>query len=134
MNKQKELLEIINELTVSNIEASIKFYTNYFDFEVVERTGSPITWTKLKKDNCNIMLESYEEVLNEINNYPKKVETSNIIKFKYNSKKRVLDIYNMFKNDKKSIFMEIKETGYGTIEFGIYDPDKNIIIISSNNL
>ena len=80
------------------------------------------------------MLESYEEVLNEINNYPKKVETSNIIKLKYNSTERVLDIYNMFKNDKKSIFIEIKETGYGTIEFGIYDPDKNIIIISSNNL
>lgn len=134
MNNKIELLEIINELTVANIKESLKFYNNYFNFEIVETTGNPITWAKLKKDNCYIMLERYDEVLYEISNYPKKVSTSNIIKFKYKNKKNVLEIYQKIKNNNIPLLMEIKETEYGTIEFGVYDLDKNIIIISSNNI
>lgn len=28
-------------------------------------------------------------------------------------------------------FMELKQTEYGTIEFGVYDLDKNMIIVSN---
>ena len=60
--KNIELLEIINEFTVSNINTSIKFYTTYFDFNIIDTYGKPINWAKLKKDNCTIMLETYNEV------------------------------------------------------------------------
>ena len=127
-----ELVEIVNELTVNNIEISIEFYTKYFNFEVVEIEENPITWAKLKKDNCTIMLENYNEVCKEIKNYPKKVKTSNLIKFKYSIKQIVQDLYNNVINDNIEIFMELKETKYGSIEFGVIDPDGNMIIVSGN--
>ena len=130
--KNIELLEIINEFTVSNIDTSIKFYTNYFNFELIETYGNPITWSKLKKDNCTIMLESYNEVINEIENYPKKVPSSNLIKFKYQNHKQVLNIYNNLLKDNINLFMKLKKTDYACIEFGVYDPDNNMIIVSSD--
>ena len=130
--KNIELLEIINEFTVSNIDTSIKFYTNYFNFELIETYGNPITWSKLKKDNCTIMLESYNEVIKEIENYPKKVPSSNLIKFKYQNHKQVLNIYNNLLKDNINLFMKLKETDYASVEFGVYDPDNNMIIVSSD--
>ena len=102
------------------------------NFEVVEIEENPITWAKLKKDNCTIMLENYNEVCKEIKNYPKKVKTSNLIKFKYSIKQIVQDLYNNVINDNIEIFMELKETKYGSIEFGVIDPDGNMIIVSGN--
>lgn len=43
------LVSIINELTVSNIESSIDFYKNIFNFEIEYTDGNPITWVQLKK-------------------------------------------------------------------------------------
>ena len=127
-----ELLEIVNELVINDIELSIKFYTKYFGFKVIETDGSPITWVKLKKDNCIIMLESYDEVCKEIENYPKKSLTSNLIKFKYDSRKLLLDLYNEFLSNDVELFMKLKETEYGSVCFGVIDPDRNMIIRSSD--
>lgn len=131
-NNKLELLEIINEFTVNNIESSISFYSKYFEFNVIETTGNPATWAKLQKDNCIIMLESYNEVCKEITNYPKKVINSNLIKFKYINKDKVINLYNKFINDNIKLLFNLKETDYGSIEFGVYDPDDNMIILSSN--
>lgn len=131
--KNIELLEIINEFTVSNINTSIKFYKNYFDFNIIDTYGNPINWAKLKKDNCTIMLETYNEVKKEIDNYPKKVSSSNLIKFKYKNKKQVLNLYNNLLKDNMRIFMNLKETEYASVEFGVYDPDNNMIIVSCDN-
>lgn len=38
------LINIINEFTVSNINDSIIFYKDIFDFEVEYTDGNPITW------------------------------------------------------------------------------------------
>lgn len=131
--KNIELLEIINEFTVSNINTSIKFYTTYFDFNIIDTYGKPINWAKLKKDNCTIMLETYNEVKKEIDNYPKKVSSSNLIKFKYKNKEQVLNLYNNLLKDNMRIFMNLKETEYASVEFGAYDPDNNMIIVSCDN-
>lgn len=125
-----ELVEIVNEFTVNDVEGSIKFYNKYFDFETVQTDGNPITWVKLKKDNCIIMLESYNEVCKEIENYPRKVESSNLVKFKYKSREHILGLYNKFVNNDIKMFMELKETEYGSVEFGVIDPDGNMIVIS----
>ena len=126
-----KLLNIINELTVIDVSKSINFYNKYFQFEVEETAGNPITWVRMKKDNCLIMFESYEEVCKEIEHYPKKVETSNLIKFKYSDKDELFRLYNKLSNDNIEFFMQWKSTEYGSVEFGIFDPDKNLIILSS---
>ena len=90
----------------------------------------PITWAKMKKDDCEIIFEEYNEVCNEFNEYPEKTKTSNLIMFKYKEKDDILKLYRKLTDNNIKIFMEYKSTDYGSTEFGIVDPDENMIIIS----
>ena len=125
-----KLVEIENELVVDDVEKSLMFYETIFGYKLIDSYGEPIVWAKIKKDNCTMMLQSYKEICNEINNYPKKTNTSNIIMFRFDNKNRLLELYNEIKENKINIFLEYNETEYGNIEFGILDPDNNRIIIS----
>ncbi len=124
------MIEIINEFVVNDINKTIDFYKKYFGFELIDVDGNPITWCKMKKDNCYIMFEKYSEVYKEITNFPEKTFSSNLIKFKLNSKDEVENLYKKIKKDQIATFMELKNTDYGSLEFGILDPDKNMIILS----
>ncbi len=124
------LIGIINELTVSNIESSIDFYRNIFNFEIEYTDGNPITWVQLKKDNFRIMLEDYNVVTKEIEKFPLKTNSSNIIKFEYDDFEEFKNLYNKCKNEFCEFCMEYTETEYGKIEFGVFDLDKNIILVS----
>lgn len=124
------LINIINEFTVSNINDSIIFYKDIFDFEVEYTDGNPITWVQIKKDNMRIMLEDYQTVKKEINVFSEKVASSNLIKFEYDNLDEFIILYNNCKTHKCSFFMDYTETEYGKIEFGILDIDNNMILIS----
>lgn len=125
------LNSIINELVVEDIQKSIKFYEENFKFKIELTDGSPITWAKLEKDGIKIMIEDYNSVKSEIKNYPKKVNSSNLIKFEYSNLKDFEEIYNILKQNNIEFFKEYTKTDYGKVEFGIYDPDKNMILISA---
>ena len=125
-----KLIEIINELVVTDIEKTINFYKDYLRFEVIEQDGDPIVWVKMKKDDSTMMFEQYEEVCREIENFPEKVRSSNLIKFKYDSIEELKKLYNGLLDRNVEIFMEWKETEYGSVEFGILDPDGNMLILS----
>ncbi len=124
------IIEIINEFVVNDINKTIDFYEEYFDFKLIDVDWDPITWCKMKKDNCYIMFEEYREVYNEIPNFPPKTFSSNLIKFKLKSKDEIENLYKRIQNDQIAIFMKLKNTDYGSLEFGILDPDKNMIILS----
>lgn len=124
------LINIINEFTVSNINDSIIFYKDIFDFEVEYTDGNPITWVQIKKDTKRIMLEDYQTVKKEINGFSEKVASSNLIKFEYDNLDEFITLYNNCKTHKCSFFMDYTETEYGKIEFGILDIDNNMILIS----
>lgn len=124
------MIEIVNELVVNDINKSIEFYKEYFDFELVETDKNPIVWCKMKKDNCYIMFEEYKEVCSEIPNFPKKTISSNLIKFKLSDRNMFDNLYQKSKESHIIIFMELKDTYYGSLEFGVLDPDKNMLIIS----
>ena len=126
------LNNIINELIVSEVEKSIEFYKNNFGFVVEFSEGNPITWAQLKKDNLVIMLEDYNEVRKEIINYPEKVNSSNLIKFEYGSVEEINNLCDVLKENGVMFFLKYKETDYGKIEYGIYDLDNNMIIISAH--
>lgn len=125
------IINIINEFTVKNIDKAVKFYEDSFNFEVEETDGNPITWVQMKKGDLIIMLEDYKEVIKEIDKFPIKTNTSNLVKFKYDNIEEVKEIYRNFKKKHIEFFMELKQTEYGTIEFGIFDLDKNMIIVSN---
>ena len=124
------LINIVNELVVENVEEAIKFYENNFKFEIEFIEGNPIIWAQLKKDGMTIMLEEYNTVKLEINNYPQKVNTSNLIKLEYSNTEEIKELYNNLKGNNIEFFMDYTEKNYGKVEFGVYDIDKNMLIVS----
>lgn len=124
-------LNIINELVVENVQNSIQFYENNFNFTTEMKEEEPITWAQLKNNEAIIMLEDYNTVKSEISNYPSKVHNSNLIKFEYSEIKEIKELYKTLKQNNIEFFMEYTETDYGKAEFGILDPDKNLILISA---
>ena len=125
------LINIVNELVVSNVEKSINFYKDNFGFVVEFSEGVPVTWAQIKKDDFIIMLEDYKEVEKEMEGYPEKNKNSNIIVFEYSSDEEVKNIYSFLKKQNVNFFIDYKETDYGKVEFGVYDLDDNMILISS---
>ena len=125
------LTSIVNEFVVENVQNSIQFYEKNFKFITEMTDGKPITWAQLRKDGIIIMLESYDTVKNEISNYPSKVNSNNLIKFEYNDHKEIKDLYEELKQNNIEFFEEYTETDYGKAEYGVLDPDKNMILISA---
>lgn len=124
------LINICNELIVENIKSSISFYSENLNFKIEATDGNPINWTLLSNGSANIMLESYEAVCKEFSNFPLKTNSSNIIKFQYDNIEQTKVLYEKLKQNKVEFLFDIRETDYGTIEFAIYDLDRNIIMIS----
>ena len=125
------LVNIINELAVSNVANSIKFYEDNFGFAVEFTEGTPVTWAQIKKDDLIMMLEDYNVVKNEIEQYPEKTNSSNLIKFEYSSVEEVKNLYSTLKKQGVSFFNDYTKTDYGKVEFGVYDLDNNMILISA---
>lgn len=125
------LINIINELTVSNVANSIKFYEDNFGLAVEFTEGTPVTWAQIKKDDLIMMLEDYNVVKNEIEQYPEKTNSSNLIKFEYSSVEEVKNLYSTLKKQGVSFFTDYTKTDYGKVEFGVYDLDNNMILISA---
>ena len=124
-------ITLINELIVSNVDVSIKFYTELFDFKIKLVDGNPISQAQLEKDGVVLMLQDYDEVRKEIENIPQKVSSCNMIRFEFDDMAEIRPIYSASIKNAVEIFMDYIETDYGKAEFGIYDPDKNIIVVSA---
>ena len=124
------LTNIINELIVENLEESINFYTNYFGFEVEETNGNPINWVQLKKDKVRIMLEDYKNTKELIKNI-EKTNSYNQIILDYDNLEEAKEIYRKLKANNIKFFVDYYEADYGKAEFGIYDLDNNMILISA---
>ena len=125
------LISVINELVVSDVSKSVKFYEDNFEFKLEDSFGEPIVWAMVKKGNIVLMFEDYNEACNEIENYPKKVDNSNLIMFEYSDQESAKNLYELLKRNNVEFFKDYTETDYGKIEFGIYDLDKNMILISA---
>lgn len=127
------LVNIINELVVTNMQEAIKFYKQNlgFEIELTEEDSEPYTWVQMKNGDIKIMLEDYKTVCKEIKDFPKKTISTNLVKFKYDNEKEIIDLYNKLKENQVSFFMDLKKTEYGMIEYGILDSDENRIILSS---
>ena len=125
------LINIINELVVSDVLKAVKFYEDNFGFNLEDSFGEPIIWAMIKKDDIVLMLEDYNEACNEIEEFPKKVNNSNLIMFEYSDQESAKNLYELLKRNNVEFFKDYTETDYGKIEFGIYDLDKNMIIVSA---
>ena len=125
------LISITNELIIKNLDESIKFYQDMFDFEIEDTSGNPINWVQLKKDNIRIMLEDYKNTKELFNNKIEKTNSYNQIILDYDTLKEAKEIYKKLKDNNIEFFVDYYEAEYGKAEFGIYDPDRNMILVSA---
>ena len=125
-----KLIRIVNELIVANVMEATHFYEKVFHFEVEYTDGNPVTWVQMKNGNVKLMLEDYETVSKEISDFPNKVKSNNIMKFELDSLTELKDLYQRCKNDNCIFFMDYRVTEYGKVEFGIFDLDYNMILVS----
>lgn len=59
------------------------------------------------------MLEDYQTVNTEIENFPMKTKSSNLIKFEYDNLDELKSLYDNCKNHNCTFFMDYIETEYG---------------------
>lgn len=127
------LNELILELVVKDIKKGVAFYCKYFDFKIDLTTPDDknYKWIQLSKNNIKLMMQDFDETKKEIPNLSDNFRPSNIILLKYDSIDEINKIYNLLILDKVTIFMDMKETDYGALIFGVLDPNDNMIIVSA---
>lgn len=122
-------MDIVIEFIAKDINKSKEFYTKYLSFEIEFTECEPVSWMQLRNDNVVIMLVTYDYAAYDIPNLKKYTPSTNLYKFRYESIDKIKDIYENLKSDSKDIFLEPRETS-NRYEFGVYDEDGNMILIT----
>jgi len=125
--------ELVPELIVGNVSRSIDFYKDVLGFEVCQQVpedGVPI-WAEVAKGPARFMLQDWTETLSEMPQLlgrPKGGIT--IFVLKADTQDEVREIAESLSGH-VNIVLPLRETDYGTVEFGITDPDGYVILFSA---
>ena len=122
-------MEIALEFVVKDINKSAEFYVKYFGFEIEIEEYEPTAWMQLRKGNTILMLVTYDFTKKDIEGFKEYTPSTNLYKFCYDSLDEVKELYNVLKNENVKFFLDFREADY-RYEFGIYDLDNNMILIT----
>ena len=122
-------MEIVIEFVVSDINKAALFYTKYLGFEIELTEYEPVAWMQLKNGNTILMLVTYDYAKDDIKGFKEYTLSSNLYKFRYDSLEQVEEIYEKMKKDNKDIFLDLRRADF-RYEFGVYDEDKNMILVT----
>lgn len=126
-------MEIVLELVVKDVEKAAEFYTKYLDFKIDFTEFEPVSWIQLSNGNTRLMLVTYDFTKNDIKDFKEYTRSTNIYKFMYDDLDKVKELYERLKKDNKDIFIEFREAAY-RYEFGVYDEDKNMILVTKETI
>ncbi len=122
-------MEIVIEFVVSDIYKAASFYTKYLGFEIEYTEYEPVSWMQLKNGNTIIMLVTYEYAKKDIEGFKEYTQSTNLYKFRYDEVDKIKEIYEKLKKDNRNIFLDFRKADF-RYEFGVYDEDKNMILIT----
>jgi len=123
---------IVPELTVESIERSVNFYSNTLGFSIIAKApeDGDAVWAEMSLGDGHIMFQEKGEMFEEIPFFRNhviggtmllvlRIDDSNVVR-------------EMWQNlsDKENVVLPVRETDYGTVEFGITDPDGYVLIFS----
>lgn len=129
MIKRDNNMEIVIEFVVLDIFKSSEFYTKYLGFTIELTEYDPISWMQLRNGNTIIMLVTYDYTKKDIIGFKKNTKSTNLYKFCYDSLDKVKELYNILKKDNKKFFLDYRKADY-RYEFGVYDEDDNMILVT----
>ena len=122
-------MEVIIEFVVADIAKASEFYTKYLGFEIEFSEYEPVSWMQLKNGNTRLMLVTYDYTKEDIKGFKEYTKSTNLYKFRYNSLEKVKEIYENMKKDNKLFFLDFRKADF-RYEFGVYDEDKNMILVT----
>lgn len=122
-------MEVIIEFVVADIAKASEFYTKYLGFEIEFSEYEPVSWMQLKNGNTRLMLVTYDYAKEDIKGFKGYTQSTNLYKFRYNSLEKVKEIYENMKKDNKLFFLDFRKADF-RYEFGVYDEDKNMILVT----
>lgn len=122
-------MEVIIEFVVADIAKASEFYTKYLGFEIEFSEYEPVSWMQLKNGNTRLMLVTYDYTKEDIKGFKEYTQSTNLYKFRYNSLEKVKEIYENMKKDNKLFFLDFRKADF-RYEFGVYDEDKNMILVT----
>lgn len=127
-----QLNQLVPELVVDDVNASIEFYTRKLGFEVVLKVpeeGKPV-WAELKNGETSLMLQETKETFGEIPLISdRKTGGTTLLVFRLVTSQQVRQIWSSLSTNSQ-VVLPLRETDYGTVEFGITDPDGYVIIFA----
>ena len=126
-------MEIALEFVVKDINKSAEFYVKYFGFEIEIEEYEPTAWMQLRKGNTILMLVTYDFTKKDIEGFKEYTPSTNLYKFCYDSLDEVKAIYEKMKKDNKDIFLDLRKADF-RYEFGVYDEDKNMILVTKETI
>lgn len=120
-------------MMVKNVKETIIFYEEKLEFQkilTVPEEGENLNFAILNKDKITIMIQEQKNLLSE---YPTLKKDEIIPTFTlFITVDDIITIYEKLK-DKVEIAKELHKTFYGKNEFAIFDNNRNILTISSEN-
>lgn len=130
------MIAIVPELAAESVSVSVDFYKNLFGAKLVESVPDEkggMIWAEMDIFGSRIMFEEMNALASEFAGADTKAMACmrGCIVFRIESVDVAKSIYEKSKEMNLSLSMDWKETDYGTKEFGVYDPNGNILLVSS---
>ena len=128
-----KLLSMTPELIVKDVSETIEFYEKNLGFTVslkVPEDDEPV-WAELKNGELRFMVQKWDDTIVEMPRLSARQRGGiTIFVFRLSTTSEVRKIAELF-TDGYDIPLPLRTTEYGTVEFGISDPDGYLIIFSS---
>ncbi len=122
-------MEVVLEFVVEDVFKASEFYTKYLGFEIEFTEYEPVSWMQLKNGDTRIMLVTYDYTKKDIEGFKDYTLSTNLYKFRYDSLDEIKEIYELMKKDNKDFFLDFRKADF-RYEFGVYDEDNNMILVT----
>ena len=90
-------------------------------FKLFDTYGFPIELTEelCKEKSIEVDIEGFKDY----------TLSTNLYKFRYDSLDKIKEIYELMKKDNKDFFLDFRKADF-RYEFGVYDEDNNMILVT----
>ena len=125
--------QLVPELIVEDVERTLRFYKEKLGFDIVAQApenGKP-SWAEMVNGSARLMVQGKEETLIEmplLSSYS--IGGTTLLVLRIDGQNVVRNLWSQ-QTDWGHVILPLRETEYGTVEFGIADPDGYVLIFSS---
>jgi uncharacterized glyoxalase superfamily protein PhnB len=123
-----KIRSVTAEIMVDNMQDSVNFYQEMFDFKIINSTPSSNPYFVLLRNNASeLMLYHRDNFSQEIDKF-KNIEIGGSVALCLEVE-NIRSLYGRIK-DRVKLIQELYNTDYGSVEFSCEDPNGYVLIFS----